>query len=181
MVVIAGPDPKVEQIHRFHRRKMDMDGTKLASLKAQIEENRVKPIMCFCPFCGSYDVDPEGGLGQGKEGPYKFPVCEKCGATAPSVEIWNKRTITMDAIQVAHKYMNSVGYSPKHATVGTAIDKAMHSTADLASYATVADLLGCESTQDFEELKKTPVVETELGGWINREDGFFYHVRVADY
>lgn len=159
-----------------------MGGNEPERLKAQIEKDRITPIMCVCPFCGSYDVDPEGGLGTNGDGQhYSFPVCDGCNASAPSVEVWNKRTITMDAIQIAWKTMNAVGDSPKHETVGKAIDKAMHSTADLASYATVADLLGCETTAEFEDLKKTPAIQTERGGWINRGDGFFVHVRTADY
>jgi len=41
----------------------------------------------LCPFCGGI-VDPEGWLdGEGNRG----PECEWCGATAPTIEIWNKR------------------------------------------------------------------------------------------
>lgn len=40
-----------------------------------------------CPFCGG-TVDPQGWLrGDGKRG----PECNDCGATAPSMEAWNKR------------------------------------------------------------------------------------------
>ncbi|MGS0941085.1 hypothetical protein ACVA51_10995 [Pseudomonas luteola] len=38
-----------------------------------------------CPFCGG-KVDPTGWLtGYGETG----PECEECGATAPTLEIWN--------------------------------------------------------------------------------------------
>lgn len=41
-----------------------------------------------CPFCGSGDVDAAGWLdGQGKRG----PECLGCGATAQTVEYWNRR------------------------------------------------------------------------------------------
>lgn len=40
-----------------------------------------------CPFCGSDQVDPDGGLS--KDGP--FPVCDNCGASAESVAAWNTR------------------------------------------------------------------------------------------
>lgn len=40
-----------------------------------------------CPFCGG-KVDPTGWLtGYGETG----PECEECGATAPTLEIWNNR------------------------------------------------------------------------------------------
>lgn len=52
-----------------------------------------------CPFCGGA-VDPEGWLGTkpnpdapcatGEE--YRGPECEDCGATAPDMETWNRRT-----------------------------------------------------------------------------------------
>ncbi|MFG6159682.1 hypothetical protein ACGTNG_12820 [Halomonas sp. 1390] len=41
-----------------------------------------------CPFCGSSDVDKHGWYdGQGQQG----PECMGCGATAPSIEAWNRR------------------------------------------------------------------------------------------
>lgn len=41
-----------------------------------------------CPFCGSSDVDAAGWLdGQGRRG----PECMGCGATAQSVDAWNRR------------------------------------------------------------------------------------------
>ena len=43
-------------------------------------------ILC-CPFCGG-NVDPAGWLrGDGVRG----PECEDCGATASSMDVWNKR------------------------------------------------------------------------------------------
>ncbi|AIP62708.1 Lar family restriction alleviation protein [Burkholderia thailandensis] len=41
-----------------------------------------------CPFCGSENVDPKGWLANdGRSG----PACDDCGATAESVEGWNRR------------------------------------------------------------------------------------------
>ncbi|WP_208458389.1 hypothetical protein [Burkholderia vietnamiensis] len=41
-----------------------------------------------CPFCGSENVDPKGWLANdGRSG----PACDECGATAESVEGWNRR------------------------------------------------------------------------------------------
>ncbi|QOV06300.1 hypothetical protein CPT_Maja_080 [Burkholderia phage Maja] len=41
-----------------------------------------------CPFCGSESIDPKGWLANnGKSG----PACDDCGATAESVEAWNRR------------------------------------------------------------------------------------------
>ncbi|ONM43116.1 hypothetical protein BXT89_14270 [Halopseudomonas pachastrellae] len=46
-----------------------------------------------CPFCGC-DVDPKGWLrGDGVRG----PECDNCGATAASLEAWNKRTTPQPA------------------------------------------------------------------------------------
>lgn len=40
-----------------------------------------------CPFCDG-DVDPEGWLGiDGIRG----PECEDCGATTPTIKVWNRR------------------------------------------------------------------------------------------
>ncbi len=41
-----------------------------------------------CPFCGSENVDPKGWLANdGRSG----PACDECGATAESVDGWNRR------------------------------------------------------------------------------------------
>src|ERR1700739_4790431 len=40
-----------------------------------------------CPFCGGKS-DPEGWLRNDGLG---GPECEKCGATAPTLEVWNQR------------------------------------------------------------------------------------------
>ncbi|MCA8251809.1 Lar family restriction alleviation protein [Burkholderia sp. AU31624] len=41
-----------------------------------------------CPFCGSENVDPKGWLANdGRSG----PACDECGATAESIEGWNRR------------------------------------------------------------------------------------------
>jgi hypothetical protein len=40
-----------------------------------------------CPFCGG-NADPEGWLALGGR---RGPECEGCGATAQSVEDWNRR------------------------------------------------------------------------------------------
>lgn len=46
-----------------------------------------------CPFCGC-DADPKGWLrGDGVRG----PECDNCGATAASLEAWNKRTTPQPA------------------------------------------------------------------------------------
>lgn len=44
-----------------------------------------------CPFCGG-ECDPEGWLGERDGHPYRGPECNDCGATAESVEAWNRRT-----------------------------------------------------------------------------------------
>ncbi|WP_063802236.1 hypothetical protein [Burkholderia ubonensis] len=47
-----------------------------------------------CPFCGSESVDPKGWLGNdGCCG----PACDDCGATAESVERWNRRAACVPA------------------------------------------------------------------------------------
>jgi hypothetical protein len=143
--------------------------------KAEIEAARLKPIMCVCPFCGSYDIDPEGGLGQDAEGKqYSFPVCEKCGATAPSVKVWNKRTITTDAIQIATKVIKAQGFIINHKTAGAAVDMAMHSTAEIAGNGEIKDLFGDDPQHET-------VIETELGAWVRRDDRFWQHIRTAEY
>lgn len=44
-----------------------------------------------CPFCGG-TVDPKGWMGTDSRGNrIQGPECEGCGATAPSLEVWNKR------------------------------------------------------------------------------------------
>lgn len=57
----------------------------------------VNETMLPCPFCGSFDVDPEGWLGTeegGKEGEFRRgPECMGCGATTVSVEAWNRRPV----------------------------------------------------------------------------------------
>ncbi|MBG6287715.1 hypothetical protein I5I61_09690 [Pseudomonas nitroreducens] len=47
-----------------------------------------------CPFCGG-EVDPTGWLrGDGVRG----PECDDCGATAPSIEVWEQRSHLADQI-----------------------------------------------------------------------------------
>lgn len=70
------------------------------------------PMLVDCPFCGAVDmrsdenadvrmqIDPEGWLnGEGKRG----PACIRCGATAPSAEVWNRRVqqSSVPALRVA--------------------------------------------------------------------------------
>lgn len=46
-----------------------------------------KDALLPCPFCGG-ECDPEGWLdGNGRRG----PECNECGATADTVEDWNRR------------------------------------------------------------------------------------------
>lgn len=48
--------------------------------------SEIKPAAC--PFCGDEEVDPMGWMdGRGSSG----PQCTQCGATAESVEAWNRR------------------------------------------------------------------------------------------
>lgn len=48
-----------------------------------------------CPFCGSSEVDPRGwaSLEQylGSDLYRSGPACDGCGASAPSIEDWNRR------------------------------------------------------------------------------------------
>lgn len=45
----------------------------------------------LCPFCGG-TVDPTGWMGNDSRGNrIQGPECNDCGATAPSLEVWNKR------------------------------------------------------------------------------------------
>jgi len=148
--------------------------------KETIAEDRIKPIMCVCPFCGSYDVDPEGGLGQDAEGTMKtFPVCDKCGATAPSVEQWNNRTVTTEMIILAR----ALGISPLHDDGGVrrTLGVALRSNRQIAYMQEIAEITGVETTWDWEELRKTDRIDTEVGYWKNLHDGTWEHVRTAEY
>lgn len=50
-------------------------------------QNALNNDILPCPFCGG-EVDPHGWLdGYGNEG----PECEQCGATARSLDDWNRR------------------------------------------------------------------------------------------
>lgn len=57
-------------------------------------------LLLPCPFCGG-EVDPRGWLGgDGVRG----PECEECGATAQSMEDWNKRAAAEPrAVQTHHE------------------------------------------------------------------------------
>ncbi|WP_186101429.1 hypothetical protein [Burkholderia gladioli] len=47
-----------------------------------------------CPFCGSESVDPKGWAGNdGRTG----PACDECGATAETIEGWNRRAAVSPA------------------------------------------------------------------------------------
>lgn len=50
-----------------------------------------------CPFCGS-ECDPNGWKGMGNGGLMSGPECAKCGATAESVESWNRRVVAEQAV-----------------------------------------------------------------------------------
>jgi hypothetical protein len=43
-----------------------------------------------CPFCGG-KVDPDGWMGWHKGAETTGPECEGCGATAPTIEMWDTR------------------------------------------------------------------------------------------
>jgi len=45
-----------------------------------------------CPFCGSHDVDAEFWS---RDAGVSVPRCMTCGATAESVEDWNRRYATI--------------------------------------------------------------------------------------
>lgn len=49
-----------------------------------------------CPFCGSAEVDPEGWASHNPETDERRvgPACDDCGASAESVEAWNRRAPT---------------------------------------------------------------------------------------
>jgi hypothetical protein len=47
-----------------------------------------EPTLKPCPFCGSSNIDPAGWMdGDGNAG----PACDDCGASAGSVDAWNRR------------------------------------------------------------------------------------------
>lgn len=51
-------------------------------------------ILKPCPFCGG-KCDPEGWVGTeaDRKTTRSGPACDDCGASAPSLEMWNKRAI----------------------------------------------------------------------------------------
>lgn len=56
-----------------------------------------------CPFCGSDDTDAEFWSGLDENHDVKHgPGCMECGATAPSIEVWNKRTPPPEPEQKAY-------------------------------------------------------------------------------
>lgn len=104
---------------------------------------------------------------------YDFPVCDDCGASAPSVEAWNKRTITTHM----RKQMNN--FAGTDVIVG--LEVAMRSTVDLATDKEMAELVGVETTAEYDDLMATDGWDTELGRWKNLKNGYWEHKRTADF
>ncbi len=53
-----------------------------------------------CPFCGGR-VDPVGWL---RNDGVRGPECDDCGATAPSLEAWNRRVTTDSKVYLVRRY-----------------------------------------------------------------------------
>lgn len=89
---------------------IEVDGEELADFQAARTEHlqtcpgpEYRGKLTPCPFCGSKDIDPKGGLQGRCQCPdaaahaimqceqRHFPVCDDCGATAETVELWNTR------------------------------------------------------------------------------------------
>ena len=80
----------------------DVQAAKAALLSALAQTEQAAPRMGAavtdagseplpCPFCGGA-CDPEGWYGGDiGNGPQRGPECEDCGATAQSLEVWNRR------------------------------------------------------------------------------------------
>lgn len=72
-----------------------------------------------CPFCGSINIDPEGWTSlaefEGTKDYRSGPACDDCGASAQSIDEWNKRTIHVDegaAAKALRLVMRWYGESP---------------------------------------------------------------------
>jgi len=61
-----------------------------------------------CPFCASTNLDAAAWLGNdGKHG----PGCMDCGCTAVSVELWNARAATPEAVELLRIWQTWLGTS----------------------------------------------------------------------
>lgn len=61
--------------------------------------------MKACPFCGSLDVDAQFAAAQNhKGGPIEHsPGCMDCGATAPTLDLWNTRNDSGESVMVEYR------------------------------------------------------------------------------
>jgi len=73
-----------------------------------------------CPFCGSTNVDAAGWLGTSpppEKTPTSGPACDGCGATADTIEKWNRRVpppsqgITGEAVRKAIAVVRENGFA----------------------------------------------------------------------
>jgi hypothetical protein len=158
---------------------MDMERTQVMEAEKNTQENGMAAVLKVCPFCGSYQIDPEGGLGADKDGTMRtFPVCDNCHATAPSVEAWNRRTITVD---MALKASDAIDHCLDDETLNLALVAALSSDEDLIGYTQMAELLGVETTEDYRQMVSMDRSDTETGYWLNLRNGYFQHFRTADF
>lgn len=90
---ILGSQPWNEEIEQM--------ATELLALRKELE--RAEPVGDVvdkngnlpCPFCGGR-CDPNGWMGSYDDGvPVCGPECEGCGATANSIEDWNRRSTAL--------------------------------------------------------------------------------------
>ncbi|EOL8993743.1 hypothetical protein ACM913_004010 [Cronobacter sakazakii] len=90
-------DPQIaeyEQMMEAEQVQADTTSQQFESLECKAvvaDENGNLP----CPFCGGR-CDPNGWMGSYDDGvPMCGPECEDCGATANSIEEWNRRTTAL--------------------------------------------------------------------------------------
>jgi hypothetical protein len=138
-----------------------------------------KTTLKVCLHCGSYQIDPEGGLGQDGDGTMRtFPVCDNCRACADSVEAWNRRTITADMLL---KASDAIDHCIDEELLRLALAAALNSDEDLIDYTAMAELLGVETTEDYRQMVSMDRSDTETGYWLNLRNGYFQHFRTADF